>query len=134
MSDKSVIVEKIVAGYIKACLWSSGDQDDEGNDFFYDEFEPSSQLKGEAFYLCALFYDANTKDCALFAEQYQPSQDYDVWECLGHDLWLTSAGHGVGFWDRGLDELGERLTEACQQKPYVDKCAYIGDDSLIYLS
>jgi len=134
MNDKSVIINEIVAGYITACLWSSVDQDDEGNETFYDEFDPSSQLKGEANYLCALFYDANEADCNLFAEQYQPSQDHNVWECLGHDLWLTSAGHGVGFWDRGLGELGERLTEACQQKPYAYKCAYIGDDQLVYLS
>lgn len=134
MNDKSVIIDKIVQGYVTACLWSSVDQDDEGNETFFDEFEPSSQLKGEASHLCALFYDANEIDCKLFAEEYQPSQEHDVWECLGHDLWLTSAGHGVGFWDRGLNELGERLTKACQQKPYTDKCAYIGGDQLVYLS
>lgn len=36
---------------------------------------------------------------------------YD-WEQLGHDLWLTRNGHGVGFWDRGLGELGSDLTKA----------------------
>ena len=31
----------------------------------------------------------------------------------GHDLWLTQAGHGTGFWDRGYpDALGEALTDA----------------------
>lgn len=134
MNDKSEIITKIVEGYITACLWSSVDQDDEGLEIFYDEFEPSSQLKGEARHLCGLFYDANESDCNLFAEQYTPSGEYDIWECLGHDLWLTSAGHGVGFWDRGLDELGERLTQACHIRPYRDKCAYIGDDQLVYLS
>jgi hypothetical protein len=29
---------------------------------------------------------------------------------LGHDLWLTAAGHGAGFWDRGLGAAGARLT------------------------
>jgi len=33
---------------------------------------------------------------------------------LGHDLWLTRNGHGAGFWDRGLGELGERLSEAAR--------------------
>jgi hypothetical protein len=30
----------------------------------------------------------------------------------GHDLWLTSQGHGVGFWDRSElpGELGQQLT------------------------
>lgn len=30
----------------------------------------------------------------------------------GHDFWLTRRGHGAGFWDRGLGDLGKRLSEA----------------------
>lgn len=30
-------------------------------------------------------------------------------EQFGNDLLLTRDGHGAGFWDRGLDELGEAL-------------------------
>ncbi len=30
---------------------------------------------------------------------------------LGHDFWLTRNHHGVGFWDRDLGELGDKLTE-----------------------
>jgi hypothetical protein len=36
---------------------------------------------------------------------------------FGHDLWLTSRGHGAGFWDRPeLDagKLGDKLTAACK--------------------
>lgn len=36
---------------------------------------------------------------------------------FGHDLWLTTRGHGAGFWDRTeLDDggLGDALTEACE--------------------
>ena len=35
------------------------------------------------------------------------------WESVGHDFWLTSQGHGAGFWDRGLGELGDKLTDSC---------------------
>jgi hypothetical protein len=38
----------------------------------------------------------------------------------GHDLHLTAQGHGVGFWDRGLGELGERLTEAARKFGYYE--------------
>lgn len=31
-------------------------------------------------------------------------------EQVGHDFTLTRNGHGAGFWDRGLGELGERLS------------------------
>lgn len=37
---------------------------------------------------------------------------------MGHDLYLTSAGHGVGFWDRAeldADGIGDRLTAACEE-------------------
>ena len=32
---------------------------------------------------------------------------------FGHDLYLTTHGHGAGFWDRGLGALGDRLSAAC---------------------
>lgn len=35
-------------------------------------------------------------------------------EQCGHDLWLTIHGHGAGFWDRGIGQHGEKLTEACK--------------------
>ena len=37
-------------------------------------------------------------------------------ELAGHDFALTRNGHGTGFWDRGLGDIGDMLTEEC--KPY----------------
>lgn len=39
-----------------------------------------------------------------------------LFAAMGHDLWLTSRGHGVGFWDRDElkpSDLGERLSAFC---------------------
>ncbi len=38
----------------------------------------------------------------------------DDWtdEQIGHDFWLTTNGHGSGFWDRGLPN-GNELTKIC---------------------
>ena len=33
---------------------------------------------------------------------------------IGHDFWLTRNGHGAGFWDRGLGDLGEKLTDIAE--------------------
>lgn len=33
-------------------------------------------------------------------------------DSLGHDFYLSRNGHGAGFWDRGLGEVGQRLHEA----------------------
>jgi hypothetical protein len=36
---------------------------------------------------------------------------YDVTDA-GHDFWLSRNGHGTGFWDRELGEVGDKLHEA----------------------
>lgn len=38
----------------------------------------------------------------------------------GHDLILTANGHGAGFWDRGLGEAGDRLTQAAKTEGEFD--------------
>jgi hypothetical protein len=51
-------------------------------------------------------------------------------EQVGHDFVLTRNGHGAGFWDRGLGELGDRLTAMC--RPYGTFDLYVGDDGKLY--
>jgi len=51
---------------------------------------------------------------------------------IGRDLWFTRNGHGVGFWDRGLGDLGEQLTEAAKAMGSQD--IYLGDDGFVYLT
>jgi hypothetical protein len=53
----------------------------------------------------------------------------DQLRSIGHDLWLTSAGHGAGFWDRGYGEAGSILTKWA--KTFRTEL-YVGDDGLIY--
>lgn len=53
----------------------------------------------------------------------------------GHDFWLTRCGHGAGFWDRGLDDVGDKLTALVghgTEWPNLD--VYKGDDGLAYLA
>ena len=49
----------------------------------------------------------------------------------GHDFWLTRNGHGAGFWDRGLGERGDRLTNAAHVYGACD--LYLGDDGFVYV-
>lgn len=48
---------------------------------------------------------------------------------IGHDFTLTRNGHGAGFWDRGLGDVGDALTDLC--KPFGEVSAYVGDDGKI---
>jgi hypothetical protein len=49
---------------------------------------------------------------------------------IGHDIVLTTNGHGAGFWDRGLGELGDKLTKICEELPEYE--LYVGDDGKLY--
>lgn len=53
------------------------------------------------------------------------------WPQVGHDFFLTRCGHGAGFWDRGLGELGDWLTDRANR--YGEQDAYVGDDGRLYV-
>lgn len=75
-------------------------------------------------------------ECVAFCEEYsallEAAHDRGVaWDYLGHDLWLTRNGHGAGFWDRGLGELGQLLTRAAKSLGECDGF-YVGDDGYLH--
>jgi len=49
---------------------------------------------------------------------------------VGHDIWLTRNGHGTGFWDRGLGELGDQLTVIAEDMSEVG--IYVGDSGEVH--
>jgi len=54
---------------------------------------------------------------------------------IGHDLWLTAAYHGAGFWD-GDWQHGDLLTEKVRHTfgyPHGVEGPYVGDDSKLYI-
>jgi hypothetical protein len=69
---------------------------------------------------CRDFFNANGADLAVVGA-----------EAAGIDFWLTRNRHGAGFWDRGLGNLGTRLTDAAQAFGECD--LYVGDDGKLYL-
>lgn len=76
------------------------------------------------------FLRDNWEDIVLYKEARNLSA-YDAVSNAMHDFLLTRNRHGAGFWDRGLGELGERLSEAAKAWGSVD--AYEGDDGLVYI-
>lgn len=76
---------------------------------------------------CNQFYQDNAADLIWARENalhgYSASQ-------AGHDFWLTRNGHGTGFWDRGLGQVGQRLTTSA--KGFKEVSLYLGDDGRIY--
>jgi len=74
---------------------------------------------------CADFQEQNEK---LLAEAYD-HEKYDA-SYAGHDLWLSRNGHGAGYFDRNLGDVGERLQDAARALGNFD--LYVGDDGKIH--
>lgn len=106
-------LDAFLASYVETALWSSTDNADESGGSPLDEnFGPedvSRKTMREMRADCKAFIRDNAKDLAgIDASQ------------AGHDFWLTRNRHGAGFWDRGLGEIGDRLTKAAHVYGSVD--------------
>lgn len=144
-------LDDIVTGYIEAMLWAETDDNEEPLDRNYGPDDIAPETMQNIREVCSRFY-AMVKDL-----DYSPvrrgsagSDGYTDEEALGHDLWLTSRGHGVGFWEYGDwtvegEEIGGEDNPLCQAAykahrpdgpPHLNSCGdspYVGDDGLIYL-
>ena len=110
--------------YKVAALWSSNDDNDEP----LDNGRDLDDIHGDT-------HNAMDKECEAFVtENWADLKDLNP-EQAGHDFWLTRNGHGAGCWDRGLGEVGERLTAACGWRTkYPEVALYVGDDGMIHQS
>ena len=56
-------------------------------------------------------------------------------ERAGMDFWYTRNGHGCGYWDRGLGDVGDKLSEACGHRTiWGEVDLYLGDDNKVHQS
>lgn len=122
-------LEKFHRAYMVAALWSSTDDDGEPLDDMYSVDDISEECKAAMLESCKDFIDTNASDLADYGSKMACEQ-WSAEDRAGHDFWLTRNGHGAGFWDRGLGELGDRLSKAAEVYGSVD--LYVGDDGLIY--
>ncbi len=127
-------LELFVQGYMDCALWSSTVCDDEENDcrpmddeYSIDDIAPECAAAMRS--VCQDFIDANDDDLHAYCVEMKHGE-WSGEELAGHDFWLTRNGHGVGFWDRGLGALGDRLSAAA--KVYGEVDLYVGGDGLIY--
>ena len=116
--------------YLIAALWSSNnwdDMDESDNPTPFDDNYSIGDISDG-------FRESSLNEIADFLELLE-KEGID-WESkiseeqFGHDFWLTRNGHGAGFWDRGLGELGDKLTEWC--KPYGSVDLFVGDDEFLH--
>lgn len=108
MSD----TEAVLRGYLTAALWTGlcceSEQDD--NPEPLDSWAGVSDIPAEI----VSEYRDDVRAFLMIVE----SEGLDISaldaEQVGHDFLLTRNHHGAGFWDRGLGELGDKLTTWAQ--------------------
>jgi len=113
----SPIVMSILINYLEAALWT--EEDEIGNDTNI-EADVSNDSKIDAY-----------TDVKKFMSQAGDLIDDLDPEQVGHDLWLTRNGHGTGFWDRDLGEVGEKLSNIASNMG--EKHLFWGEDGKIHI-
>lgn len=132
-------IDTFIEAYVEAALWSETDKRDGVNeDVALDQnFGPEDVAAASMVQVretCTDFVKANWSDlqAAETLGDYAARGEWTGAERAGHDFLLTRNHHGAGFWDRGLGDVGDRLTEAC--RPYGEVYWYVGDDGTVYES
>lgn len=80
--------DTMTQAYLEAVYFTETGPDNPEN----EGMELSKLFKAQAYFACRQFRDA-CESLGIDLGQYSA-------ESLGHDLWFTRNGHGVGFWDR----------------------------------
>ena len=138
---KGVNVEDALKGYLMAALWTSlrdggGDSDHENYGEHLDahyswyEFDDESKNKVRGFIRKHLEL-SNDVWIENYMNNRQSHDGSSISEMYGHDLFLTQAGHGVGFWDRSEIDYGDELSEIAKDKIGWVESAYENGDEVI---
>ena len=122
--------KKMLDGYLEAALWLGGNDGEFDGKSIYIDIAPESLVKAKGD--IDKFIELANNDIyeALWGE-FLSGDNAMTPEQIGHDLLLTRNGHGAGFWDRGLGEIGDQLTGVCEKMGEV--YVYEGDDGMIYI-
>ena len=110
-------IENILKHYMVCALWSSTDEESNPLDDEYCISDIAPETVETMREDVTSFVASNAdllEESGLCEEQ------------IGHDFWLTRNGHGAGFWDRGLGEIGEEITKNVKPFGGVDLYVFEG--------
>lgn len=94
--------------YLVCAAWSSTDDEGEPLDLYQFSDKAEKKMKEDLDNFVE-YCETNYAETLLkYAEMGGTPEQF------AHDFWLTRNGHGAGFWDRRLGEVGEILTKAAK--------------------
>ena len=111
-------IRAFIDGYAETLVWQSTD----------DDGEPIGRTRTVVDALSPDAWASILADCGGFLTEALPlirtaaATGYS-YEQAGHDFALTRNRHGAGYWDRGLGETGDMLTQLAH--PFGESSVYV---------
>jgi len=113
-------LDTFTRAYLECALWASTDSEGEPLDAAYtiDDFSKEATCRMK-------------KDCESFRAMAanKLAESGLTEEQAGHDFFLTRNGHGAGFWDRGLGQVGNDLTDIAHS--FGNQDLYVSDANTV---
>jgi hypothetical protein len=122
-------LDAFTQGYIEAMFFTDASDPDDGELAHATFAELAPKTLAKIVNDCSRFQNENRADLDEGLDNGRIN-GYDE-QSAGRDFWYTRNGHGVGFWDRKLGDIGDVLSNIARKWGSVD--LYRGDDELIYL-
>jgi len=106
-------IDNFTRWYMETLLWSCGDS---GKDLESLEGYNITQIEPHALMVmvrnCTMFCMRHNVLLRLAGQKLHGGHDSD--HC-GHDFALEINGHGIGFLDRNMGDVGDKLSKACKE-------------------
>ena len=134
---KRIVVKEctLLAGFLEAMLWAETDNSDESGGEPLDNNYSIADISDESLVKCKLicdrFVDCLSDDYEGDVEFFHNDGSEPNSSQGGHDLYLTIAGHGVGFWDGDWTN-GDKLTDLAHEI-CSDINLNVGDDGKLHV-
>lgn len=126
--------EDMLEAFLNCAIWSSHlDKESPDNDYSYSTEDISEEALEYLTSVARVFYQENKCyiDVLITESNNAHINGNNLYTLAGHDLWLTQAGHGTGFWDRDYwGKYRDMFTKRAENLGEID--LYIGDDGEIY--
>lgn len=105
-------VSDIVAGFLEAAEFADLPDEDAGKHIagWTREAKAKATKAVQAF-----LQAADAADIEAYHENYPGNEQWSDDQVLGHDIWYSTQGHGVGFFDRGDHPCFDRLQDVARK-------------------